>query len=499
MKKTIFTLLVTFTFFSLFAQVDRETVLIEVATGTWCTWCPSVAKAVDQLHENGDPVAIIEYHNGDPYANTESNARNSYYGVSGYPNSQFDGSWSNYPGGSTGDLYPTFLGKVNQRMGMQAPVTLEINGTNDGDDYSITVKVTKVDENYSGSNLYVRFALTESHIPVIWFDMDEVNFVERIMLPDATGTSIDFNSGDVVEVPLSFTFNNSWDIDNCELVAFLQDDSGKEVLHSTHVMLTDLEEGTPSFMAGFYADDTNYCATPAVAHFHSDCIGDPISWNWTFEGGMPENSYDENPVITYLDEGSYDVQLIVSDGENTDTALYEKYIYVGSPPDVSWNDVPDLCNEDWDPYLLTEGQPSGGEYSGDHVIDNMYFDSEGLDPGDYPVTYTYMDEYGCSNSADYLISVVNCVGIDENKITSLELFPNPTTGILNLNIDANHFNNADLSIIDAVGKEVYRQEGLNIDGTYSTSIDLSEQPQGIYFVIINGEKQNISKKVFLSK
>ena len=55
------------------------------------------------------------------------------------------------------------------------------------------------------------------------------------------------------------------------------------------------------------------------------------------------------------------------------------------------------------------------------------------------------------------------------------------------------------STIDAVGKEVYHQDGLNISGTYSTSIDLSEQPQGIYFVIINGNKQHVSKKVFLSK
>jgi len=162
--------------------------------------------------------------------------------------------------------------------------------------------------------------------------------------------------------------------------------------------------------------------------------------------------------------------------------------------------VPELCNEDWDPYELTEGQPEGGLYSGgDYIIDGMYFDSEGLEAGEYPVTYTYTSEDGCINSANHTVTVVNCVGIGENQSVGLELFPNPTNGLLNLNISANQFNNADLRIIDAVGKEVYRQNGLNIDGSYSTSIDLSEHPQGIYFVIIKGENQQASKKVFLNK
>ena len=94
---------------------------------------------------------------------------------------------------------------------------------------------------------------------------------------------------------------------------------------------------------------------------------------------------------------------------------------------------------------------------------------------------------------------MNCVGIGENNAVSLELFPNPTNGLVNINISANQFNNADLRVIDAIGKEVYQKGNLNIDGTYSTTIDLSAQPQGIYFVIINGDTQRASKKIFLNK
>ena len=90
----------------------------------------------DDLHANGDPVAIIEYHNGDPYATTESNARNSYYGITGYPTAWFDGSYDKVVGGSnTQSMYSSYKPKVDARMLIPTDFTVEIFGDNDGDEY----------------------------------------------------------------------------------------------------------------------------------------------------------------------------------------------------------------------------------------------------------------------------------------------------------------------------------------------------------------------------
>ena len=91
MKK--FTLLFIFmlSLSTVFAQVERDKVIVEVGTGTWCTYCPGAAMGVDDLIEEGWPVAAIENHNDDPFANVYSNARNSFYGVSGFPTAYFDG------------------------------------------------------------------------------------------------------------------------------------------------------------------------------------------------------------------------------------------------------------------------------------------------------------------------------------------------------------------------------------------------------------------------
>lgn len=500
MKKLIFTIVAIFTFFGLFAQIDRQLVLVEIGTGTWCQYCPGAAMGADDLHDNGDPVGIIENHNGDAFANQYSNARNSYYGISGFPTANFDGKWGEVVGGShTQSMYPQYIAKVNARMAIQTDFDISISGSNDGDNYDVTVTVTKVAD-YSGGTLKVRLALTESNIQYNWQGQTELNFVNRLMVPNASGTTVDFTSGDTQDVDLSFTFDNSWDINECELIAFIQDDGNKYNQHTAKVMLTDLGGSGGGFQAGFYADDTTFCGAPAVVHFTSDCSGgDPISWNWTFEGGIPETSLDENPVVTYLNEGDFDVQLIASDGTDVDTLFMSRYIHVNAIPNVYWNDVPDLCNKGDDPYTLTEGQPDGGEYSGDYITEGKYFHPTEAGVGEHVVTYTYTDTDGCENSADYTITVDECTGIGENKAVGLELFPNPTSGILNINISADEFNNAVLKVINVLGKVVYKQTGLNINGNYSVRVDLSSQPDGIYFVMINGENQKITRKVFLNK
>lgn len=59
--------------------------------------------------------------------------------------------------------------------------------------------------------------------------------------------------------------------------------------------------------------------------------GDPNSWNWTFDGGEPSMSSDQNPVIKYTSPGSYKVSLRASNGSSEDTETKEGYIFVEAP------------------------------------------------------------------------------------------------------------------------------------------------------------------------
>lgn len=59
---------------------------------------------------------------------------------------------------------------------------------------------------------------------------------------------------------------------------------------------------------------------------------DPTSWTWTFEGGTPATSDEENPTVVYETPGSYDVTLTVSNTYGTSTVTKKDYIVVGDDP-----------------------------------------------------------------------------------------------------------------------------------------------------------------------
>jgi PKD repeat protein len=488
----------------LFAQtVTRNMVLIEIGTGTGCQYCPGAAMALDDLYANEDPVAGIEYHsyNGsDPFNTPEAAQRTSWYGISGYPTAQFDGEYDEYVGGSnTQSLYGAYLPIVNARMAIPTEFSIELYGTNTGDLYNIVVRSKQLAA-YSGTNLKIRFALTESNIPYNWQGQTEINYTERLMAPDANGVVVTYpNIGVEVETNLSFTYNNSWIKDNVELIAWLQDDGNKYVLNTASVMINDLEAPEPTFVADFYGEPENLCG-PGTVHFHENCIGDPTEYHWTFDGGYPEESWDANPNVYYSELGEYDVQLIISNGTEKDTMNKAQYIGVHDIPVVTFNAVPELCNEDWDPYEFTEGSPSGGEYEGDFITEGVYFHPTEAGVGEYDITYVYTDEFGCANSDIQTVSVVNCTGLVENTENfALEVYPNPTLGKFTVNINSDLFNTANLKVVDALGKTVFEQKSLDLNKSNSSGIDLTSYPQGVYFVVVSNNDKQLVQKIFLQK
>jgi hypothetical protein len=194
------------------AQVARNYVVVEIATGTWCYYCPGSAMGADELHDNGDPVAIVENHNGDPFTTADSDGRNTYYQVTGYPTANFDGEYDDYVGGSnTSSMYSSYKPIVDARIIMPSSHAMKIYGDNDGDDYDVTIRFQK-QGTYDTDNLKVRLVLTESDIPYDWQGMDEVNFVNRLMAPDKDGIDVtELNDFEVHDVDFSFEFDNTWD------------------------------------------------------------------------------------------------------------------------------------------------------------------------------------------------------------------------------------------------------------------------------------------------
>lgn len=330
MKKIFITLLVVAFTAGVFAQqVDRERVILEIATGTWCGYCPGAAMGADDLVAAGCDVAVIEYHSGDAFAITASTSRISYYGITGFPTAKFDGVLTSEGGSATQSMYSTYLPFYNQRIVIPCDYVAEIYGQNtSGLNYDVTVIIDLIDGT-PPSNLTAHLVLTESEIAYNWQGMSELNYVCRAMYPNHSGTTVNFAGGNQMIINYSFTIDANWNSQHIELVSFMQDEATKEILQGTMVPIENLIPLEAS--ANFSCSNQQPCETTTV-DFYDESLGLITNWDWTFEGGTPGSSTAQNPTVTYNTPGLYNVRLIVDDGSVIDTLLLTDYIDVITAP-----------------------------------------------------------------------------------------------------------------------------------------------------------------------
>jgi hypothetical protein len=220
---------------------DRQYVLVEIGTGTECVYCPGSAMGADDLIENGHEAAIIEYHSysgGDPFNIPEAYDRTSYYNITGYPTTEFDGGNTIVGGNASVSMYTTYYPIVDNLITHPSWWELDLvaSASQSGTEFDVTLTTTKIYD-YEGTNMSVFLALTESGIPYNWFNQTEVNFACRDMYPGSSGTPTDFTIDVPVEINFTINLLEEYVVENCELVAFVQDVDSKGVMQATKINL----------------------------------------------------------------------------------------------------------------------------------------------------------------------------------------------------------------------------------------------------------------------
>ncbi|MDT8394434.1 MAG: PKD domain-containing protein [Bacteroidales bacterium] len=80
-------------------------------------------------------------------------------------------------------------------------------------------------------------------------------------------------------------------------------------------------------LADFVAETTSVNIGENV-QFTELCQNNPTSYEWTFEGGTPATSTDQNPVVAYHTVGTFSVTLIATNDLGSDTEIKNGYITV---------------------------------------------------------------------------------------------------------------------------------------------------------------------------
>ncbi len=89
---------------------------------------------------------------------------------------------------------------------------------------------------------------------------------------------------------------------------------------------------TPAPPVAAFSGDPTTVMLGSTVQFTDLSSKNPTSWSWTFPGGTPAASTDENPLVTYNTLGNYDVSLTVTNALGSDSTSKTDYIFVTDQP-----------------------------------------------------------------------------------------------------------------------------------------------------------------------
>lgn len=205
-----------------------------------------------------------------------------------------------------------------------------------------------------------------------------------------------------------------------------QTTSGRSNLYTTENLeatgTTTLTPVTCIPVADFYVDVNGASGNLAQnANAMTACANDPIafkdaswkagvtSWSWSFPGGVPSASTNQNPTVTYALPGWYSVTLTVSNAAGTDTKTVNNMIYIQGDwaeytgprmEDFNQNGNFWITHNPEDNYASFSRVTSGGRGNTACFKLNNFKDVSGAQM--FTEDWYYNDRLG--NSKDYLIS-----------------------------------------------------------------------------------------------
>ena len=224
----------------------------------------------------------------------------------------------------------TFEGGTPATSSLQNPVvTFE-----DAGDFSVVLSVSNIDGQDEATKLNYISALPS---PTPSF-IAEVNGGEVILTNtsnEITGSSYDWNFGDSSTGSALVSPSHTYSENGQYVITLTATNDCGSVTFSQAVDI-DIDSSSAAPSASFSSSIQDGCG-PLTVEFEDASFNSPTSWNWTFEGGTPATSNEQNPTVVFENAGTYTVILEATNsvGSNMDVQL--SYITVISEPDVDFD------------------------------------------------------------------------------------------------------------------------------------------------------------------
>ncbi|MCB0678307.1 MAG: PKD domain-containing protein, partial [Saprospiraceae bacterium] len=247
-------------------------------------------------------------------------------------------------------------------------------------------------------------------------------------------------------------------------------------------------------VANFTAETQEGCV-PLTVQFVDLSQNDPTAWNWTFQGGTPSTSTEQNPVVVYNNPGEFNVTLQVTNLAGTNSLVQNQYILVSGLPVANF-----LYDADLGVVSFTNTSTGGQTYDWD-------FGDGGSSASPSP-THIYQE----SGMYTVVLTVTNDCGSVQYEetievfVTSVEelafldrfvLFPNPNDGHYTLELSGRPNTDGPIRLrwTNLLGQTLGETEIDFHSGAYRESFDQQDWPRGVYLLQLQAGQQTTFRKV----
>ncbi len=310
-------------------------------------------------------------------------------------------------------------------------------------------------------------------------------------------------------------YNYFWaPVDKLEDAA-VQNPQTRNLYETTHFFLTIIDEQTGCESSG--PDEVIVNITGGMLNVNPIALPDTIvCLNETFElyanagggSGLYNYQWTDTAGVVLSNEASFELSL-------SEAGVYYFYLKV----DDGYNDIYGYVRVRVDPApvinlgsaiqyvcvhetITLDAENPGSSYLWSNGDTNQYttMGTTGLGYDEQTLSVHVVNTQGCMADASTTIifDYDYCVGVGElaNGV-EVELYPNPTNGMLNLNIDGVS-GNVRVHIRTAVGTSISEHTFKpDANKNITETLDLSNQARGIYFLIIEGDNFYHTAKVLL--
>ncbi len=255
-----------------------------------------------------------------------------------------------------------------------------------------------------------------------------------------------------------------------------------EAIYTTEVTIA----GTAPIAAFTAGDQTTGCA-PFEVMLTDQSVGLPTAWAWviSLNGTNVATSMLQNPTGTLIQPGLYDVSLTVTNLYGTNTIVKEDYIIVNGAPtagfeyNVSTSNGLVAFNNTSTGAVAYQWTFGDGGTSTDASPVHTYTQS-----GTYTVTLNAINECGVSVFQNTI--TVQVVGVEDAAwVSHFRLFPNPSTGLFQLDMKGAPTASLRFDLCNALGQTLRSEVHGFGTGQLAHTFDYTELPAGTYLLRIS--------------